>query len=144
MMLHSIHQVNGQVDPFYNMLSHNGASLDILNTPAQLLQTTFAQEAVDARWRWTCTTRSELAATPPIDREILQKMGKGRSDEDKRILRHCLSSSSWDNSRLFNVGQAESPVCDLCGYHTQTHYHLLYDCPALETQRRSAALYVKA
>ena len=128
LLLHSMHQVNGTIDSYFNVQFEDGGNLDIINIPSQHVNGMFEHRATDARLRWAATIRKDLKYTESLDREVLRGATKGRDMEEARILKHYMSLASWDNDKLYDAGQVDSRECEVCGHHTRTHEHLMKYC----------------
>jgi hypothetical protein len=138
LLAYSTAQIAGALDADFRVRRKQYLHVDLFNTPIQQLRVELSTCAVQARMQHVSRTRSDLSDIGDIDRDALAAALSKRDAEESRILKHCLSLSSWSNDKLFEAGQATSPACQFCGHGAQTTRHLLYECPSLAIQREEA------
>ena len=134
LLLYSVHQLAASIDQ-HRVLHYEHSSIDLINTPYQQLRPMIMQVAADARMAAAIDTRSDLHQGFKLDRRVLSEALKNRDKEDRRILDHFLSLSSWDNQKLVECGQRETSKCEFCDEPIQTTHHLLHCCPGLKGAR---------
>ena len=138
MLIHSTAQNAAALDEKFCIRRNGHIHIDLFNTPIQQLQFELSRCAMQARMWHASRIRTDLSGTQDIDRDAIRQALSKRDLEESRILKHCMSLSSWANEHLFQAGQALSPACQFCGNAKQTTKHLLYECPALDKTREEA------
>jgi hypothetical protein len=138
LLLFSIAQVGASACGDFNIISNHANPIGLFDAPAQHIKPMLQELATDARLAHAATQRTSLEHFVGLDREVFKRAISTRVGDERRQLHHLCTLSSWDNSKLFDAGQADNTICDLCSCVRQTTDHLLYCCSALEEQRTEA------
>ena len=137
MLIYSTAQNAAALDENFNIRRNGHLHIDLINTPIQQLQFELSRCAEQAPMWHASRIRTALSGIQGIDRDAIRQALAKRDLKESRILKHCMSVSSWANEHLFQAGQAGSLACQFCGHPKQTR-HLIHERPALDKTREEA------
>ena len=95
----SASQVASAFDRDFSLHRPGHQVLQCITMPNQAVRLHLEAVAVQACMAYAAQTRAPLQGVGDIAREVLRSAKKGRSDEDARILDHCLFLASWSNAK---------------------------------------------
>ncbi len=111
-------------------------SIDIQRTPWQNLKGAINTFGKKTRTVKAAQERTLYRGLKEVDDVALKIVMKRRSEEEKNILTHYLSSAGWTNEELKELDISDSSVCELCGEPEVDMLHQVWRCKEVKCRRR--------
>ena len=114
-MLLSLHRAACTMDCNYTIHAFNEAALPIIHMPHQHTTQQFQEYGIRARNRACTNTRSCFNGLHEVDTNAYHAAMTKLNNEDRSIINNIATGGKWCAKELYDVGQCESPACQLCG-----------------------------
>eukprot|EP00973_Karenia_brevis_P025919 3576707-Karenia_brevis.AAC.1 len=76
-----------------------------------------------------------------VDKDILQASLRGRTEEEKSIIRAQVTAARWTNEQKHELDIIDDSRCELCGEVEADRCHMFWDCTAIKC--RLSETYIK-
>ena len=143
-LLHSLNEVGAAMDNTYNILQHNEAPISIMMIACHHLKQLIRHNATRASTLANSNSRQETANLKDIDTRVSTQIFSTIQTQDANTLRTIMTGSTWANETLYQCGQTQMQVCELCGDGSlKTPEHIIWSCKHYCDQRFANDLALK-